>query len=202
MSASRSSRCSSTSRISCASCSRTSALRLFQIAEGPPGHQDAHQVGRAQQVLRVGLLKVARGPDHQGFALALVRLVLVEQHQAGRHAVAVEEFGGQHDDALDQVGLDEAAPDQIFGVGLLVLAVFLLGLLGLAAEQHALGHDHHALAGLAGFRVVVLERLGDLLQPGPVAIGGGRHAEGEAAELVAGRPPCRTPSLPARTADS
>ena len=84
---------------------------LVQIAEGPPRHENAHQIRGAQQVLGVGFLEMARGPDHQGLSHALFRLALVEHKQAGRYAVAVKELSGQHHDALDQVSLHKAAPD-------------------------------------------------------------------------------------------
>lgn len=84
-------------------------------------------------------------------------LGLVQQQQAAGHVVAIEQLARQHDDGFDQVGLDEAAADHVFGIGLLVLAIFFLGLFGLAAEQHALRHHHHALTAGARIRGGVLQ---------------------------------------------
>ena len=77
-------------------------------------------------------------------------------HDAGGDAGAVEQVGGQADDALDVSLADQVAAD----VGL-----------GIAAKQHAVRQDARAFAG-------ALERADDVQQVGVVALLGGRRAEG------------------------
>ena len=126
--------------------------------------------------MRVALLEVARGQNHQDLVLAIGRLGLVEQHQTAGHVVAIEQLARQHDDGLDQVGFDEAAADHVLGIGLLVLPIFFFGLFGLPTEQHTLGHHHHALAACASVWIGLFEGFDDLLHPGPVTIAGRGHA--------------------------
>ncbi len=83
-------------------------------------------------------------------------VLLVDDDDAGGDAGAVEEVGGQADDALDVALAHQGAAD----VGL-----------GVAAEQHAVRQDAGALAG-------ALERADDVQQVGVVALLGGRRAEG------------------------
>ena len=92
-------------------------------------------------------------------------MFLVEDQDAGGDAGAVEEVGGQADDALD-----EAAPDEIpADVGLPV-----------AAEQHPVGQDDGALAP-------ALERGDQVQEKGVVAVFGRGEAVLEAPVLIVGR---------------
>ena len=109
----------------------------------------------AQAVLGAVLHEAAAGVDHED-ALAGVGVLLVDDDDAGGDAGAVEQVGGQADDALDVALADEGAAD----VGL-----------GVAAEQHAVRQDARAFAG-------ALERADDVQQVGVVALLGGRRAEG------------------------
>ena len=59
-------------------------------------------------------------------------VLLVEHHDAGRDAGAVEEVGRQADDALDIAALQQCLTD---------------GRLGMATEQDAVRHDDCRLAG-------------------------------------------------------
>ena len=101
------------------------------------------------------------------------RPFLVEHHDAGRDAGAVEQVCGQADEALDEAVADDAAADRG---------------LGAAAEQHTVGQDHRALAG-------AVERGQHMQQKGVVAVLGRRQAEGEAAILVVGRVEAVGPGL-------
>ncbi len=116
---------------------------------------DLVDVLRAQAVLGAVLHEAAAGVDHED-ALAGVGVLLVDDDDAGGDAGAVEQVGGQADDALDVALADEIAAD----VGL-----------GVAAKQHAVRQDARALAG-------ALERADDVQQVGVVALLGGRRAEG------------------------
>ena len=109
---------------------------------------------RAQAVLRAVLHEAAAGVDHED-ALAGLGVRLVDHHDAGGDAGAVEEVRGQADDALDVALAHERAAD----VGL-----------GVAAEQHAVRQNARAFAG-------ALERADDVQQVGVVALPGGRRAE-------------------------
>ena len=75
----------------------------------------------AEAVLVAVLDEAFGGVDHED-ALAGGGVLLVEHDDAGGDAGAVEEIGGQADDALDVAPADDVAAD----VGL-----------GIAAEQHA-----------------------------------------------------------------
>src|SRR5690606_9435741 len=88
---------------------------------------------------------------------------LVEDEDAGGDAGAVEQIGGQTDDALENAGADEVLAD---------------GGLGVAAEKDAVGQDAGGLGG-------ALHRADDVEQIGVVALLGGRHAPGEALERIA-----------------
>ena len=130
--------------------------RVFRDVE--PLVEDVHDlvdVLGAQAVLGAVLHEAAAGVDHED-ALAGVGVLLVDDDDAGGDAGAVEEVGGQADDALDVALADEVAAD----VGL-----------GVAAEQHAVRQDARAFAG-------ALERADDVQQVGVVALLGGRRAEG------------------------
>ena len=91
-----------------------------------------------------------------------MRVRLVDDHDAGGDAGAVEQVGGQTDDPLD-----EAAPDQLAADA---------GLAG-AAEQHAVGQDDGAPTG-------ALERGDEMQQEGVVAVLRRRDAVVEAPEGV------------------
>ena len=133
----------------------------------------------AQAVLGAVLHEAGAGVDHED-ALAGVGVLLVDDDDAGGDAGAVEEVGGQADDALDVALADEVAAD----VGL-----------GVAAEQHAVRQNARAFAG-------ALERADDVQQVGVVALLGGRRAEGlEALVGIVERVEAGAPALVARTAD-
>ena len=124
-------------------------------------------------------MKPRTGVDHED-ALAGVGVLLVDDDDAGGDAGAVEQIGGQADDALDVALADEVAAD----VGL-----------GIAAEQHAVRQDAGAFAG-------ALERADDVQQIGVVALLGGRRAEGlKALVRVVERIEAGAPALVAETAD-
>ena len=98
--------------------------RVFRDVE--PLVEDVHDlvdVHVAQAVLGAVLHEAATGVDHKD-ALAGLGVLLVYDHDAGGDAGAVEEVGGQADDALDVALAHEGAAD----VGLSV-----------AAKQHACG---------------------------------------------------------------
>ena len=109
----------------------------------------------AEAVLGAVLHEARAGVDHED-ALAGLGVLLVDDDDAGGDAGAVEEVGGQADDALDVALADEVAAD----VGL-----------GIAAEQDAVRQDARALPG-------ALERADDMQQVGVVALLARRHAEG------------------------
>ena len=110
---------------------------------------------RAQAVLRAVLHEAAAGVDHED-ALAGLSVLLVDHDDAGGDAGAVEQVGGQADDALDVALANEIAADLC---------------LGIAAKQHAMGQDAGALAG-------ALHRADDVQQVGVVALLGRRRAKG------------------------
>ena len=116
----------------------------------------------AQPVLVAVLHEAPAGVDHED-ALAGIGTQLVEHDDAGRNAGAVEQVGGQPDDALDVAALDQAPPDHGLGV---------------ATEQHTVRQDHRAAAG-------ALHRGQDVQQEGIVAVLGGWGAVGEAPVHVA-----------------
>src|SRR5262249_56796326 len=87
------------------------------------GVDDLVNVLRAQPVLRTVLPETLGGVDHE-YALAAGGVLLVEHHNAGGDARAVEEVGGQPDDALEIAGANELLSD--YG-------------LGVAAEENAVG---------------------------------------------------------------
>ena len=109
----------------------------------------------AEAVLGAVLHEARAGVDHED-ALAGVGVFLVDDDDAGGDAGAVEEVGGQADDALDVAFADEGAADIGFGI---------------AAEEDAVGQNAGAFAG-------ALERADDVEQIGVVALPGGRRAEG------------------------
>ena len=84
---------------------------------------------RAQTILVSVLYEALACVDHEN-AGARVGVLLVNHHDAGRDAGAVEEVGRQADDALDQTALDQVFAD----------AGFLV-----APEQHTVGQDNRAL---------------------------------------------------------
>ena len=101
-------------------------------------------------------------------------VLLVDDDDAGGDAGAVEQVGGQADDALDVALADQGAAD----VGL-----------GIAPEEHAVRQDARPFAG-------ALQRADDVQQVGVVALLGGRHAEGlEAFVGIVGRVEAGAPAL-------
>ena len=125
------------------------------------GVDDAVDVLLAQAVLVAVLDEPLGGVDHE-HALAGGGVLLVEHHDAGGDAGAVEEVGGQADDALEIAGANELLADRG---------------LGIAAEENAMGQD-------AGGFARALHRADDVQQVGVVALLGGRLAPGEALEGV------------------
>ena len=107
----------------------------------------------AEAVLRAVLAEALAGIDHED-AFAGLGVLLVDDDDAGGDAGAVEEVGGQADDALDDAALDEISADDG---------------LGISPEQHAVGKDAGSLAG-------GLERADDVEQVGVVALLVGWHA--------------------------
>ena len=107
-------------------------------------------------------------------------MFLVNDDDAGGDARAIEQVGGQTDDALDVALADEVAADLRFGI---------------AAEEHAMRQDARAFAR-------ALERADDMQQVGVIALLGGRHTErleNGRTDRGAGRAPCS--SVYRRTAD-
>jgi hypothetical protein len=90
----------------------------------------------------------------------LAGLVAGEEPEAGGDAGGEEELGRQRDDAVHQVGLDDALADLALAAG--------------AAGERAVGHDEagHAAAAAVGRREVVDE----VLDPGVVGVADGRRA--------------------------
>src|SRR3989338_2358636 len=122
-----------------------------------PPREDVHDlvdVPGAQAILGAVLHEAAARVDHED-ALAGRRVLLVDDHDAGGDAGAVEEVGGQADDALDVPLAHKSATD----VGL-----------GIAAKEHAVRQDARAFAG-------ALERADDVQEVRVVALLGGRRAE-------------------------
>ena len=115
----------------------------------------------AQAVLGAALPESLGGVDHED-ALAAGGVSLVEHHDAGGDAGAIEEVGGQADDALEIAGADELPADR----GLRI-----------ATEEDAVGQD-------AGGFARALHRADDVQQVGVVALRGGRLAPCEALERV------------------
>ena len=58
--------------------------------------------------MRVGVLVVAAGPDHEDAVLAGSGLAFVDDDKASRDIVAVEDAGRQHDDSFNEVIPQEA----------------------------------------------------------------------------------------------
>src|SRR3546814_18041495 len=87
-------------------------------------------------------------------------LVAGEEPQAGGDAGGEEELGRQRDDAIDQVGLDDALTDLALAAG--------------AGGQRAVGHDEtgHAAAVAVGRR----EGVDEVLDPGVIGVADGRRA--------------------------
>ena len=141
-----------------------------------PRIEDIHErvdVPVAQAGLGAVLHEAAAGVDHEE-AFAGQGVLLVEDHEAGGDAGAVQEVGRQADDALEVPLAHPRAAD----VGL-----------GITAHQHAVRQDARALAG-------ALERADEVQQGGIVALPGGRRAEGlEALEGVVQRIDAVTPAL-------
>ena len=136
------------------------------------GVDDAVHVLLAQAVLVAVLDEALAGVDHED-APARGGVLLVQHQDAGRNAGAVEQVGGQADDALEDAGAHQLLADHG---------------LGIAAEQHAVRQDAGALAG-------ALHRADDVQQVGVVALLGGRLAPGEALEGIAGRRQAGAPGL-------
>jgi hypothetical protein len=80
------------------------------------------------------LVLVARGTP----GTPILVLVLVNDDQARRNTVPVEQFGWKHDHGLNQVGLRKAFTNHLLGVSPLTPAVFFFCQLRLPAEEDAL----------------------------------------------------------------
>ena len=120
--------------------------------------EDVHDlvnIPGAQAVLGTVLHEPAAGVDHED-AFSGLGIPLVDDDDAGGDARAIEQVGGQADDALDVALADQRAADVGFGI---------------AAEEHAMRQDARAFAG-------ALERAHDVQQVGVIALFGRRHAEG------------------------
>jgi len=103
----------------------------------------------------VAVLEVAgAGVDHED-AFAGVGVFLVDDDDAGGDAGAVEEVGGEADDAFDVALTDEIAADFGFGV---------------ASEENAVGQD-------AGSFAPAFEGADDVEEVGVIALFGWRGAE-------------------------
>ena len=126
----------------------------------------------AQAVLVAVLDEALGGVDHED-ALAGGGVLLVEHQDAGGDAGAVEEVGGQADDALEVAGADELPADDGLDV---------------APEEHAVGQD-------AGAFALAPHRADDVQQVGVVALLGGRLAPLEALEGVVGGREAGAPGL-------
>ena len=87
-------------------------------------------------------------------------LVAGEEPEADGDAGGEEELGGQRDDAVDQIGLDDALADLALAAGV--------------GGERAVGHDEagHAAAAAVGRGEVVDE----VLNPGVVGVADGRRA--------------------------
>jgi hypothetical protein len=84
-----------------------------------------------RSVLGAVLHEALAGVNHED-ALAVVGVFLVEDDDAGGDAGAIEQVGGQADDALDVALADEVLADVT---------------LGIAAKQYAMWQDARTLAG-------------------------------------------------------
>ena len=106
----------------------------FHVLEGCVGLDYLLDMLRVDEVAGLALSEITLlgGIHEQDFAPAVGGLGLVENADGDGDAGAGEEVGGQADDGLEQVRLDDALAN---------LA------LGAAAEEDAVGHDHahHAL---------------------------------------------------------
>jgi len=105
--------------------------RVFREAElAVEDVDDLVNVLAAQAILRTILLEAGARVDHED-AVALCRVVLVDDDDTRGNARSVEEVRGQSDDPLDVALADEVAADVGFGV---------------AAEERAVGQDAGAFA--------------------------------------------------------
>ena len=162
--------------------------RLGRVAKRTPRQENAEAVGAAQEGLRIGVLVVAAGPDHEHALLTGGGFALVDDGQTGGNVVAVEDARGEYDDSLNEVIPQEAGADEVFVIGLFVSPIFLLGELRLTRKQDALRHHHNSLTSR-------LERFRDVLHPGVVAIVPRRPAVAEAVKGIAICEAVRTPVL-------
>lgn len=110
---------------------------------------NAETIGTAQKALRIGMLVMAAGPDHEHAILSINGLALVQDGKASGNIVAVKDAGGKDYDSLDQVIAQEAGAYEVFIVGLLVPSINLLGKLGLASNTGGTcgGYRSQVLAG-------------------------------------------------------
>lgn len=133
---------------------------------------DLVQVALAEAVLVAVLDEALGGVDHEN-ALAGGGVLLIEDEDAGGNAGAVEEVGGQADDALEDSGADEVSPNDG---------------LGIASEKDSVRKD-------AGTFSRALHRADDVEQEGVVALLGGWLTPLEALVGIIGRREAGAPRL-------
>jgi hypothetical protein len=131
------------------------------------GVDDAVDVLGAEPVL-VAVFDVAAGGVEHEDAAAGDGVLLVQRQDADGDAGAVEQVGGQADDALEAAGLHQPAADDG---------------LRMPTEQHTVGQDARTLAGAVQGadqvqQIGIVPLLGRRLAPGEALIGvvGGREA--------------------------
>ena len=147
--------------------------RVARHLELPIEHvHDAVDVLGAQAVLVAVLDEAPTGVDHEDAAVD-AGVLLVDDQDARRDAGAVEEIGGQADDALD-----EAAPDEVAANVRLPVAT----------KEDAVGQDDRALSS-------ALQRRDQMQEECVVAVLGRRDAVGEAPVPVVGRIEAAGPRL-------
>ena len=133
---------------------------------------DLVEIALTEAVLVAVLDEALGGVDHED-AFAGGGVLLVEDEDAGGDAGAVEEVGGQADDALEDAGADEVSADDG---------------LGIPPEEDAVGKDAGSFSG-------VLHGADDVEQEGIVALLGGWLAPFEALVGVIGRREAGAPGL-------
>src|SRR5437762_12615954 len=85
---------------------------LGNVSISAPCKQDAETVGAAQNSLGISVLIVARRPDHKNAVLTGWELSSVDNREASRDIVPVEDAGGQDDDSFDEVISQKPGADE------------------------------------------------------------------------------------------